>query len=170
MDYRPNVDGVEHFGREIFPILRRAVPELEFWIVGRNPTPRVRALASAEGVRVTGEVDDVGEYLARAAVAVVPLRIAQGVQNKILEAMAAGTPVVATSKAFEGIDATPGADLLVADGAADFAGAVERLLRDSHERERLAASARKVVETRYSWDSSMAELERILREAVHRVA
>ncbi|HEV8128610.1 MAG TPA: glycosyltransferase, partial [Candidatus Eisenbacteria bacterium] len=108
MDYFPNVDGVRHFCAEIFPRVRAEVPDARFVIVGRNPVRSVRALARLPGVSVTGAVPDVRPYLASAAVSVAPLRVARGIQNKILEAMAMALPVVATSAAFEGVGAPKG--------------------------------------------------------------
>ncbi|MGC8477135.1 MAG: TIGR03087 family PEP-CTERM/XrtA system glycosyltransferase, partial [Acetobacteraceae bacterium] len=125
MDYWPNADAVSWFATEILP---RITPRPEFWIVGANPGPAVRRLAGLPGVHVTGRVADVRPYLAHADVSVSPLRIARGIQNKVLEAMAAGRPVVASPGAFQGIRAQPGRDLLVADGATAIAEAVGAVL------------------------------------------
>lgn len=164
MDYFPNADGAVHFARTIFPRVRAAVPEARFVIVGKNPAPAVRRLASLPGVGVTGSVADVRPYLEDAAVAVAPLRVARGVQNKILEAMAAALPVVATPRAYEGLEARIGAHLLVEDDPPAFAEAVIRLLGSPDLRSRLGRAARAFVETHHCWSASMARLDQVLTE------
>jgi len=154
MDYWPNVDAVQWFCDEVFPILRRQDPELRFYIVGSRPAPQVQALAQAAGVTVTGTVPDVRPYIRHARVAVAPLRIARGIQNKVLEAMAMATPVVVSPQALEGIAAEPGRELLLAAEAADFADAVAQLLARTGNDMGLAARAR--VEHHYSWPSNLA--------------
>ena len=169
MDYHANVDGVIYFCREIFPLIRRRVPEATFTIVGGSPTPAVRRLARLEGVSVEGYVRDVRSYLGRAAVCVVPLRIARGVQNKILEAMACGRPVVTTGRALQGIQAQPGRDLVVADDAASFAESTAQLLADEALRTRLGRQARTLVEDRYRWERCLRSLDTVI-ETVRRTA
>ena len=142
-----------------------AVPGITFTICGSSPTPEVTALGRLPGVTVTGRVPSVIPYLNRAVVAVVPLRIGRGVQNKLLEAMAAGLPVVATTTARTGVAAENGRDVFVADDPTDFAGAVVRLLRGRLLRETVGRAARAVVEARYSWDRTLLRLEEILSEA-----
>ena len=114
---------------------------------------------------VTGRVADVRPYLARASVAVVPLRIARGIQNKLLEAMAMGLPAVACSAVAEGVEATPGRDVFVADDPADFAGATVRLFRDDELRRRTGEAARACMEANYRWEHQLERLDRVL-EAV----
>jgi len=162
MDYQANIDGVLHFCKEIFPLIRRQVPGATFTIVGGRPTPAVRRLARLEGVSVEGYVRDVRPYLHRAALCVVPLRIARGVQNKILEAMASGLPVVTTGRALEGIQAQPGRDIVVADGIESFARQTVDLLRDKVRRDRLAGHARALVEDRYRWDRCLRPLDEVV--------
>ncbi len=162
MDYFPNVDAVVHFANDVFPLVRERRPDAEFWIIGRHPAPRVRELDAKDGIRVTGGVPDIGEYLHQAAVAVAPLRVAQGVQNKVLEAMSSGAPVVASSKAFLGISAESGRDLVIADEPAAMADAVVRLLEDGTRRVELAKAARRQIESEYCWDRSVEKLERLL--------
>lgn len=164
MDYLPNVDGVLWFCRDIWPHIQTAVPGATFTICGSSPTREVTALGRLAGVTVTGAVPAVGPYLNQAGLAVVPLRIARGVQNKLLEAMAAGLPAVATTIARTGVMAEDGRDLFVADEPADFAAAVVRLLRDRVLRETVGRAARAVVETNYSWDRTLMRLEEILTE------
>jgi len=153
MDYQPNVDAVTWFAAEVLPALAGAT----FAIVGRNPTAAVRSLAS-QRVIVTGAVPDPRPWLAAADVAVAPLRIARGIQNKVLEAMATGRPVVATPAAFEGIEAEPGRDLLVADGAAGQAEAVASLLTDPARADAIGAAARRRVEQTYRWEARLEPL------------
>jgi sugar transferase (PEP-CTERM/EpsH1 system associated) len=166
MDYLPNVDGVAWFSEQVLPIVRAHVPDVTFTICGARPSPRVRALARVPGVTVTGRVPDVRPYLAAADACIVPLRIARGIQNKLLEAMAMGLPTVATTAAFLGVDAEPGADLLVADGTAEFAGAVTRLLEDDDLRLRMGRAARAAIERRYAWEATLGGLDRVLEDVV----
>jgi glycosyltransferase involved in cell wall biosynthesis len=157
MDYVPNVDAVTWFANDILPLIRRFLPTAQFHIVGANPAPSVQALSKIKDVHVTGRVPDVRPYLANATAAVAPMRIARGIQNKVLEAMAMATPVVVSPQALEGIDAVPGTDLVLADGAAAFAAAVSALLTTADDAIGLVARAR--VERQYSWPSNLARIE-----------
>jgi sugar transferase (PEP-CTERM/EpsH1 system associated) len=157
MDYWPNIDAVQWFAAEVFPQLRARFPDAFFYIVGSRPAAAVQALAQLPGVVVTGTVPDVRPYIAMAQVAVAPLRIARGIQNKVLEAMAMATPVVVSPQALEGIEAIPGTDLLLADGAHGFVTAVTALL--THQDGALGPSARARVEHLYSWPSNLAHIE-----------
>jgi sugar transferase (PEP-CTERM/EpsH1 system associated) len=161
MDYRPNIDAVVWFVREVLPLIKRSVPSATFWIVGANPHKRVRELGGDPGVFVTGRVRDTRPFLAHAGVAVAPLRIARGIQNKVLEAMAMGRPVVATTAAFEGLDATPGEHLLVAESADGFAAAVQQVLAGATTHH-MGASARRAVQSRYRWTDRFAQLDEVL--------
>ncbi|WP_129792844.1 TIGR03087 family PEP-CTERM/XrtA system glycosyltransferase [Sphingosinicella sp. CPCC 101087] len=154
MDYAPNVDAVRWFAAEVMPLLREA----RFVVAGRNPAPEVRRLES-ERVTVTGAVPDIRSWLEAADIVVAPLRIARGIQNKVLEAMAMAKPVVASPAAFEGIEAQAGRDLLVADGAAAMAKAIGALLADREMAGKLGRSARACVEHSYSWEQRLAPLE-----------
>ena len=162
MDYRPNIEAVESFAREALPAIRRVHPQACFAIVGRSPTPQVEALAARPGVIVTGGVPDVRGWLAAADVVVAPLRIARGIQNKVLEAMAMARPVVASPQAAEGIDADNGAHLLVAADAAGEAQAVLSLLADPARAAALGLAARRRVEERYDWAATLAPLRAML--------
>lgn len=153
MDYPPNVDAVCWFAREVLPLIEGA----RFVIAGRAPSAEVRALAS-EKVVVTGAVDDMRSWLAAADVVVAPLRIARGIQNKVLEAMAMARPVVASPAAFEGIEAEPGRDLIVADGAAAMAGAIKELLASPDRAAAMGKMGRSLVTASYSWESRLAPL------------
>jgi polysaccharide biosynthesis protein PslH len=156
MDYRPNVEAVAWFAAEVMPLLPEA---LQFWIVGANPSPAVRALAGGR-VHVTGSVADVRPYIAHAAVSVAPLKIARGIQNKVLEAMAMARPVVATPQAFEGVHAVAGRDLLVAGDAAATAAAVRAVLEGAHPG--LGAAARAAVMAGHDWNGTLAVLDGLM--------
>jgi glycosyltransferase involved in cell wall biosynthesis len=134
---------------------------VRFAIVGAKPDEKVKRLAERSGIIVTGRVEDVRPYVAHAAVAVAPLRIARGIQNKVLEAMAMARPVVASAEAFEGIDAEPGVDLAVADSR-DFADLVCRLLDDPAEAKALGARGRQRLTGHYTWEHRLAPLDRIV--------
>jgi sugar transferase (PEP-CTERM/EpsH1 system associated) len=165
MDYFPNVDGVRYFAEEVLPLVRAKIPNTEFRIVGSNPSAKVRELAKIPGVSVTGYVPDVRRYVADAGVSVAPLKIARGTQNKILESMAMGVPVVASAEAARGIDAVPGRDLLVADDSASFAKHVVGLLENRDMGNRVSDAALKQVKTAHQWPASMAVLDRLLSQA-----
>ncbi len=162
MDYRPNIEAVLDFARDSLPAIRAVRPDARFAIVGRNPAPAVRALCGTAGVIVTGAVEDVRPWIAAADVVVAPLRIARGIQNKVLEAMAMARPVVASPQAAEGIDAEPGQDLLVAATPADEARLVLDLLDDPVRAASLGRAARARVEQRYGWKAAMAPLQSLL--------
>lgn len=162
MDYWPNVDGVRWFVERILPRVRAAVPTVRLFIVGSRPSAEVRRLAAVAGVTVTGFVEDVRDYLAAASVCVVPLRIARGIQNKVLEAMAMGKPVVSTLAAFEGLDAEAGRDLLVAADERAFAEEVTALLSDRGRAAELGRNARACVERGYSWVANLGLLDALL--------
>jgi sugar transferase (PEP-CTERM/EpsH1 system associated) len=157
MDYWPNVDAATWFAANVLPALLKAWPSARFYVVGMRPAAAVRALAGSHVV-VTGSVADVRPYLAHAAVAVAPLRIARGIQNKVLEAMAAGRAVVASSTCAAALRATPDRELLVAADAAGFVGAVGRLLRDGSLAARIGAAARAAVLARYDWRRNLARI------------
>jgi sugar transferase (PEP-CTERM/EpsH1 system associated) len=162
MDYLPNVDAVHHFADRVFPRIQRLAPGARFMIVGQRPNRAVRRLGQREGIEVTGGVPDVRPYLAQAHVAVAPFRVAQGMQTKVLEAMAMRLPVVVTSKAYEGLHAHPGRDLIVEDDSAAFAGAIARLVREPHLRASIGASARRYVQSEHSVEAGAERLERLL--------
>ena len=146
--------------------MRSTVPEVELYIVGMDPSPAVRRLADGSRVVVTGRVDDVRPFLDEAAVSVAPLRVARGLQNKVLEAMAMRVPVVASPAAFNGITAVAGRDLLVADDPEPFAGAVVDVLRDPNRREELAAAGLACVKLNHDWGTLLARLESLVTDRV----
>ncbi len=162
MDYFPNIDGISEFARNIFPHIRTSIPNAELRIVGSNPSANVRSLEQFPGVTVTGHVPDVRPYLAEATVAIAPLRIARGTQNKVLECMAAGVPVVSSPQAARGIQAIPGEHLLVAEDTLSFASQVVEVIRNAELRSRLAALGRRQVLTTHSWAASMKLLDELL--------
>jgi sugar transferase (PEP-CTERM/EpsH1 system associated) len=166
MDYLPNIDAVRHFCDDILPRVRREIPETRFYIVGLNPAPEVQRLADIAGVVVTGLVPDVRPYYARASVCVAPLRIGRGVQNKVLQAMALGMPVVASSVAQRGLQAEASRHLHVEDDATAFARRVVQLLKAPDERAAMGLRARAFVEAHHAWDASCARLDRLISSAV----
>lgn len=163
MDYRPNIDAVTWFTREALPLIRRQRPDTGFCIVGSRPSPEVRALEQLPGVRVTGRVDDVRPYLAHAAVVVAPLRMARGIQNKVIEGMAMARTVVCSPQGHAGIGAVDGEELLVADGPGAFAEACLRVLEGLD----LGPAARRRVLADYDWDARLARLDALLADAAH---
>lgn len=166
MDYYPNIDGCEYFVREILPLIRERVPEVRFSIVGAKPTSAVERLAQEPGVTVTGWVDDTRDWLKRASVAVAPLRIARGIQNKVLEALAMGLPVVGTTSATQGVEGTPGTHFLVEDDAGKMAQEIIGLLESPERATRLGAAGRSFVEERYDWERTLEPLDGILARCV----
>jgi sugar transferase (PEP-CTERM/EpsH1 system associated) len=161
MDYWPNVDAVQWFAGEALAALRERHPGLQFWIVGRAPTPAVSALAS-EAVRVTGTVADVRPYLRHADVVVAPLRLARGLQNKVLEAMAMARAVVAAKTCADAIEVAQGSDLAAATDAPDYVRQVSALLADRQAAARMGTLARRAVLERYSWEAHLAKFGRYL--------
>ncbi len=159
MDYRPNIEAVSDFAHNAFPVIRAAHPETSFAIVGRNPAQAVSDLSALPGVMVTGEVPDVRTWLAGADVVVAPLRIARGVQNKVLEAMAMARPVVLSAAAAEGIDATDGVHFRIAASAREEARFVSELLGDNERCATLGQAARAHAMAHYGWDARLAGLE-----------
>ena len=160
MDYRPNVEGVTWFVETILPHIRIAFPDARFAIVGRNPTDAVKALAKHPGVTVTGEVADVRGWLAAASVVVAPLKLARGIQNKVLEGMAMARPVVASAAAAQGID--HGDTIKVGSTVGEIAEAVNGLLADPRKAAELGVFARRQVQERYSWAARLAPLDDLL--------
>ncbi|MBU1225698.1 MAG: glycosyltransferase [Actinobacteria bacterium] len=160
MAYPPNADAVEWFVEEILPLVREEVPDARLTVVGADPLPSVLALAADGIIEVTGRVSDLRPYLDGARVAIDPLRVGAGLQNKILEGMSMGLPMVVTSVANEGIGAQPGRDLLVADTPEEFAAAVVTLLHDEAMRTTIGAHARTFIVEKWSWEKHFDDLER----------
>lgn len=161
----PNTDAVEWFCHKIFPNIRREIPSVEFYIIGAEPSSRVLQLAHHKNIIVTGSVSNVSKYVHSSSVSVVPMRVGAGIQNKILESMALGTPVVSTSLGLEGIACIPGKHLCVADDALGFANTVVELLHNKALRLQLSFNARRFVEENYPWGKALARLDTIISRA-----
>lgn len=164
--YPPNTDAALFFYEKIYPLVLRQVPDAQLWLVGREPPAAIRALDRDESVLVTGWVDDLRLYLQRAEVAIVPMRIAAGMQNKVVISMAAGLPVVATEAANEGIRARAGDEILLADPPEAFADAIVGLLNNPAERERISAKAKRFVQMYWTWEYHFAQLEQMLQQLI----
>jgi len=162
MDYRPNVEAVVWFAREILPRVRDAFPGATLRVLGGRAAPAVRRLARQGAVSLAGYVPDVLPELMAAHLFVAPLRIARGVQNKVLQALALGMPVVATPQALEGIDARPGYHLAVAEGAERFTEAVVTYLRDPPKAWSAGAAARRHMARHYRWEQTLAPLAAVV--------
>lgn len=160
MDYHANVEAVTWFSQAVWPEIARQYPDLHFTIVGRDPSPEVRALAS-DRIHVTGTVEDVRPFYASAVAAVVPLRSGGGTRLKILEAMAAGVPVVSTRLGAEGINVEHETEILLADNCQEIASAISRIVSSTETRNRLASAARAMVAQEYDWSSVGKHLYRI---------
>jgi polysaccharide biosynthesis protein PslH len=166
MDYYPNQECMIGFCRDVFPLIRERRPSARLTIVGADPSSEIRKLAEIPGVTVTGSVPDVRPYLQASAVMVAPLGVARGTQNKILEAMAAGVPVVTSTAAAGGVDAIAGTHMQVADTAADIATATLQMMSDPATRRRFALAGRARMLSHHAWDKSMQRLDRIIERCV----
>jgi len=163
MDYWPNTDAAIWFHDQILPLVRREFPTVQFHIVGANPPQQLKSLARDPGVHVTGRVPDVRPYVRHADVSVAPLRIARGIQNKVIEAMAMGKPVVTTTKVAGAIRAEPGRDLLVAEDADTFAAQIAEVLSGRYAD--IGLAARRAAEQGYAWRRTFARLDHFLEGA-----
>jgi len=164
MDYWPNIDAVNWFSREVFPAVLASNPQARFYIVGSNPAAQVRKLADLPGVVVTGRVEDVRPYLAHATAAIAPMRIARGIQNKVLEAMAMARPVIVSEAGIEGIKAIHGGDVLVAGQTSDYARYIEGVLARDYET--LGSSARHRVMQDFSWGNNLPVVGELLEQSL----
>ncbi len=162
LDYRANVDGVCWFTQHVWPAIRKRFENATFRLVGAGAGGAVAAAARREGVELVGDVPDVRPYLADATAAVIPLRVARGVQNKVLEAMAMAKPVVASPEALEGIDCREGEDVCRADTPSEWVAALERVFTDVDYARSLGENARRTMETRYTWSARLAPLDALL--------
>ncbi len=162
LDYFPNIDGATWFAHDIWPAIRERHPRAEFWIIGRKPTPAVLRLGALEGVKVIGAVPDVRPYVAKAALAICPIRIARGLQNKVLEAMAMAKPTVAAPAAIQALLALPGEHLLSPSTEAEWISTVSELLMDTKRQRELGLAAREFVEVHHHWDRCLQPLIRTL--------
>jgi polysaccharide biosynthesis protein PslH len=162
MDYYPNVDGCQHFVKEVLPRVRSEFPDATFSIVGSRPNDAVKKLADTPGVTVTGFVDSTADWMRRAQIAVAPLRVARGIQNKVLEAMAMGLPVVGTTCATQGVGAQHSIHYVVADDPREQSAAIRQMMRDPSIGQKIGAAARKHVEANYDWDRALDPLDTLL--------
>lgn len=168
LTYRANLDAMAFFLRDIWPLVRQKRPAIKLRITGKTEGVSLDRLPLDEQVILTGYLDDVRPAVARSQVCVVPLLTGGGTRLKVLEAMALGTPVVATSKGAEGLDVTPGQDILMADEPTVFADALLHLLDTPSLRVKLAANGRRLVQERYSWERCAADLEQLLARVTAR--
>jgi glycosyltransferase involved in cell wall biosynthesis len=165
MDYFPNEDAVLYFTAEIWPYVKRQLPNTHFYVVGGNPSKKVRILSEKDrNIIVTGYVPDVRLYLKMADVFVAPLRIARGVQNKVLDAMASGVPVVARPEAVQGINTNdrPEKPIFVEENNMRFASSVIKLIKIPHKRQVVINASEKFVKQHHNWQGNLAKLEEIL--------
>jgi sugar transferase (PEP-CTERM/EpsH1 system associated) len=166
MDYPPNVEAVRWFAREVFPGLKQALPGARFMIVGARPTREVTALGEQDGIVVTGRVESTAAYLAHASAAVAPLQIARGIQNKVLEAMAARCAAVVSKAAMTGIEAEDGRHLICAETPAEWIAACAGLARDRPRARRIGEAARALMLQNHAWQSQFARLDRMLAASI----
>lgn len=167
MDYAPNVEAVIWFVESIFNRLKAEYPDIEFVIAGRPVSPAVQSLDLYDGVKVIGAVDDMAETISAAAIVVAPLLTARGIQNKVLEGMAMGKPVIATSAANEGINAPDNKAIRIADDADAFIDAIEAML-DSTASKKMGEAAREFVAENFNWETSCKKLETLINEAINK--
>ena len=163
MDYKPNVDAVLWFVANVWPRVLADYPESRLIIAGMNPAPGVLALAKTRGIEVTGFVEDILPYYHQSDLFIAPLRIARGIQNKILQAFSCGLPVVATSMGAEGIDYTDGGDILIADTPDAFVDSIDSLIKNKNLYQSLKENALRLIRERYSWEAKLAPLAEVLK-------
>ena len=164
MDYHPNVDGALNFARDVWPGVHDRQTELIFTIVGRDPPPEIRALATSPGIEVTGTVNDVRSFYGEAIAAIVPLNVGGGSRLKILEAMAAGVPVVSTTLGAEGLDVRHGENILIADTDEQLAEAIGDVIGNEGLRSRLSSAGRALVSSRYDWSQLGGKLFEVYQQ------
>lgn len=159
LSWPPNADGVLWFYGEVYSLIKKRVPNIKFVIVGANPPPAIRRLAEDPSVEVTGWVDDIRPLMARSTAMVVPLRSGSGMRVKILNALATGLPVVSTSVGCEGIAATPGDDILIADDGDTYVQRIVTLLKDQRLQRKLSKNGDRLIQERYSWNAIYDQIE-----------
>jgi glycosyltransferase involved in cell wall biosynthesis len=162
-EYHPNIDAVGYLIAEIWPRVRREHPDLRLRLVGRGDASVRRLIPEGAGIEVTGPVGDAFAEISKARIVVAPLRAGSGTRIKILEAWAAGKPVVATPLAAEGLEAEDGVNILLAEQPARFVAAISGLLRDSNDRQRLGTNGRQTFERLYTWEGAWRGLDRDLQ-------
>jgi glycosyltransferase involved in cell wall biosynthesis len=166
MSYHANIAAVEDLVEKIMPLVWKKQPDAQLFIVGKDPTPAVQALSEIPNVSVTGSVPDMRPYLAEACVAISTVRYGVGVQNKVLEAMAMGTPVVCSSQANSALNTRNGEDILVGSHAEEVAQHIVTLLQSPEKREHIGAAGRRYVETYHTWDHAAQLLETLYQKAI----
>jgi len=166
MNYRPNVDGAIYFCSEILPLIKQSIPDVRVYLVGTDPASEVLALASDPAITVTGKVPDLRDYMRSATVAIAPMRITAGLLNKVLEALSMELPMVVTPQANEGIDATDGEHLIIAESAQKFASEVVQLLGNQARRDELGRAGREFIKNKWTWEAHLKELEQSFIEII----
>ena len=164
MYYQPNIEGIMWFCRNIYPLIKKEVPDIKLLIIGSRPPTQVQKLEFDESIHVLGYVDDIMPYMHDCAVAIVPLRAGSGMRVKILNFLAMGIPVVSTSLGCEGINTIHGENIVIADEPYDFAKGVVALLCDENLAEKLTRQGRRLVEDKYSWDTIFNRLDEIYQK------
>ena len=167
MNYSPNVDAALFFYSEIFPLIKKSIPNSRLYIVGRNPTHAIRRLSKNGEVIVTGEVSDIRPYIAKSTVVVSPIRLGSGIKTTVLHAMAMAKPVVATAQAVKAIRVIDGLNVLIADKPADFAKRVIEVLNNTTLREKISENARNLIVERYTWESHALKFQSLYEEVVN---
>jgi sugar transferase (PEP-CTERM/EpsH1 system associated) len=169
MDWLPNEDAIFYFADAILPLIQQQCPDVSLEVVGRSPSRKLQALAERErSIRLTGWVEDIRPFVARGSICIVPLRIGGGTRLKIFEAMAMAKAVVSTTVGAEGLPVRDGENIVLADTPGDFAASVISLLHDSNQRRRLGASARALVQEKYSWRKVTESFAQALQGVVNR--
>ena len=164
MSYHANVNMAKFLVNEIMPRVWSHRNDVKLWVVGKNPPREIKAFADHPAITVTGTVQDIRPYLQRGTIAVTPVQYGAGIQNKVLEAMACGTPVVSSSLAVSAISITPEQDLCLADDPAQFAEVLIRLLEDPERQKKIGQAGRRFVETQHSWAAVTARLAQVYQE------
>lgn len=166
MDILHNIDAAKYFVTDIFPRIRSDFPDISFFIIGKTPPKEIKRLGRLDGVTVTGYVNEPAEYLVRSNVVVAPMRFGTGLQNKIIEAMALGKPVITTELGREGIDARPGKHILVANDETEFAQMTSRVINDTAFAERIGSNAREAIEQSHTWEAIAQNLLNVVNGAL----
>ncbi len=166
MSYHANISMTLHLAHHIMPLVWEKRPDVKLWVVGKDPSPEIRALEQHSAVTVTGTVEDMRPYLRRATAAVTPVTYGAGIQNKVLEAMACATPVITTPQTISALQALPGQDVLVAETPSLFAQTIVQLLDDPARQHQLGAAGRAYVERHHHWGNIAGHLEEIYRQAI----
>jgi glycosyltransferase involved in cell wall biosynthesis len=162
-----NVNSALHFYGLVYPLIRKELPQVKLYLVGRHPAREITDLARDKSVVVTGYVDSVKPYIAKSSIFIAPMILGTGIKNKVLEAMAMGKCVVTTSIGAQGINAVSGEDLIITDNQKEFAAWVVRLLKDEQLRKKMGDNARIVIESQYSWGKIAGRLDQIFKESVN---